>query len=143
MKAAAKQFVLDASVAVAWCFEDESSEFADRILDLLKTGSEAITPAIWPLELANALLMAERRKRISMEEVAAQLSGIRHLPVLIEPMDSARAFDQVLPVARQQHLTEYDAAYLELALRRALPLATLDDKLRRAARQAGIRLASV
>ncbi len=143
MKAAAKQFVLDASVAVAWCFEDESSEFADRILDLLKTGSEAITPAIWPLELANALLMAERRKRISMAEVAAQLSGIRHLPVLIEPMDSARAFDQVLPVARQQHLTEYDAAYLELALRRALPLATLDDKLRRAARQAGIRLASV
>ncbi len=143
MKAAAKHFVLDASVAVAWCFEDESSEFADRILDLLKTGSEAITPAIWPLELANALLMAERRKRISMAEVAAQLSGIRHLPVLIEPMDSARAFDQVLPVARQQHLTEYDAAYLELALRRALPLATLDDKLRRAARQAGIRLASV
>jgi predicted nucleic acid-binding protein len=143
MKAAAKQFVLDASVAVAWCFEDESSEFADRILDLLKTGSEAITPAIWPLELANALLMAERRKRISMAEVVAQLSGIRHLPVLIEPMDSARAFDQVLPVARQQHLTEYDAAYLELALRRALPLATLDDKLRRAARQAGIRLASV
>ena len=142
MRGASKEFVLDASVAVAWCFEDESSDFTDGILDLLKTGARALTTAIWPLEVANALLMAERRKRISMAEVSAQLSGIRHLPILIEPMDSAHAFDQILSVARQQRLTEYDAAYLELALRRTLPLATLDEKLSRAARLAGITLVS-
>jgi len=143
MKGVARTFVLDASVAVAWCFEDESSDFADGILDLLRTGSEAITPAIWPLEVANALVMAEWRKRISEAKVMSHLSDIRHLPVLIEPMDLARAFDQILSVARQRHLTEYDAAYLELALRRGLPLATLDHQIRRAARQAGIPLVSV
>jgi predicted nucleic acid-binding protein len=143
MKGVAKTFVLDASVAVAWCFEDESSDFADGILELLRTGSEAITPAIWPLEVANALVIAEWGKRISEAQVISQLSDLRRLPVLIEPMDLARAFDQILSVARQRHLTEYDAAYLELALRRALPLATLDKQLRRAASQAGIPLVSV
>src|SRR5271156_169947 len=130
MKGVAKTFVLDASVAVAWCFEDESSDFADGILELLRTGSEAITPAIWPLEVANALVIAEWGKRISEAQVISQLSDLRRLPVLIEPMDLARAFDQILSVARQRHLTEYDATYLELALRRALPLATLDKQLR-------------
>jgi predicted nucleic acid-binding protein len=143
MKGVARTFVLDASVALSWCFEDESSDFADGILDLLRSGSEAITPAIWPLEVANALVMAESRKRISEAKVMSHLSDIRHLPVLIESTDLARAFDQILPVARQRHLTEYDAAYLELALRRALPLATLDNYLRRAARMAGVPLVSV
>jgi predicted nucleic acid-binding protein len=143
MKGVARTFVLDASVAVSWCFEDESSDFADGILDLLRTGSEAITPALWPLEVANALVIAEWRKRISEAKVMSHLSDIRRLPVLIEPTDLARAFDQILSVARQRHLTEYDAAYLELALRRGLPLATLDNQLRRAARQAGVPLVSV
>jgi predicted nucleic acid-binding protein len=87
--------------------------------------------------------MAEGRKRISEAKVMSHLSDIRHLPVLIEPTDLARAFDQILSVARQRHLTEYDAAYLELALRRGLPLASLDNQIRRAARQAGIPLVSV
>ncbi len=143
MKGVARTFVLDASIAVAWCFEDESSDFSDGILDLLRTGSEAIAPPIWPLEVANALVVAEWRKRISEAKVMSHLSDIRRLPILVEPADLARAFDQIPAVARQRHLTEYDAAYLELALRRALPLATLDNHLRRAARTAGVPLVSI
>ncbi|MFZ3341532.1 MAG: type II toxin-antitoxin system VapC family toxin [Terriglobales bacterium] len=143
MKAVARTFVLDASVALSWCFEDEASDFAEGILDLLRTGSEAVAPAIWPLEVTNALLIAEWSKRISEAKVMSQLRDIRRLPVLIEPIDLDRAFDQILSVARQRHLTEYDAAYLELALWRALPLATLDKQLRRAARQAGVTLMSI
>ncbi len=137
---AIKRLVLDASVAVAWCFEDEISPLAERTLDLLAAGTGALTPAIWPLEVANALLMAERRKRITMAKVTALLQRILKLPIAVEPISPDHAFEHILPVARQHKLTEYDAAYLELALREALPLVTLDDKLRRAARSAGIRL---
>ncbi len=143
MKGVARKFVLDASVALSWCFQDESSDFADGILDLLRTGSEAITPAIWPLEVANALVVAERHKRISEAQVTSHLRDIRRLPVEIEATDLARAFDLILSVARQRNLTEYDAVYLELALRRSLPLATLDSHVRRAARQAGVLLVSI
>ncbi len=141
MKAAAtKHLVLDASVAVAWCFEDESADFTDGVLDLLSSGTEAVTPAIWPLEVANALLVAERRKRITVAQVTALLRRIAGLPILVEPLQPGHAFEHVLPVARQHSLSEYDACYVELALREALPLATLDDKLRNAAKLAGISL---
>jgi len=141
MKAAAiKRLVLDASVAVAWCFEDESSPLTERILDLLSAGTEVLIPAIWPLEVANALLVAERRKRITTAKVTALLQRIAKLPIVVEALQPHRAFEHILSVARQHQLTEYDAAYVELALREALPLATLDDRLRRAARSAGITL---
>jgi len=143
MKAAAKRFVLDASVAVVWCFDDETTPFTEGVLDLFSAGGEGVTPAVWPLEVANALLVAERRKRISMAQVTALLSRIAQLHISVEPVGPDRAFGQILSVARQQQLTEYDAAYVELALREALPLATLDDKLRQAARLAGIRLVSI
>src|SRR5436309_9875950 len=71
-----KRMVLDASVAVAWCFEDESSDFTEGVLDLLASGTEALAPAVWPLELVNALLMAERRKRITVAQVTALLRRI-------------------------------------------------------------------
>ena len=125
-----KRMVLDASVAVAWCFEDESSDFTEGVLDLLASGTEALAPAIWPLELVNALLMAERRKRISVAQVTALLRRIAGLPISVDPTRLGHAFDQIPSVARQQNLTAYDAAYVELALRAALPLATLDSRLR-------------
>lgn len=143
MKAAVKRFVLDASVSVAWCFDDESTPFSEGVLDLLSAGAEGVAPGIWPLEVANALLVAERRKRISMAQVTALLGRIVQLPVSVETVEPDRAFSQVLSVARQHQLTEYDAAYVELALRRGLPFATLDDKLRQAARMAGIKLVPV
>src|SRR6202453_17127 len=141
MKAAAtKQFVLDASVAVAWCFEDEATKFTEGVLDLFSTGAEALVPSISPLEIANALLVAERRKRIALAQVAALLQRIAGLPISIMPVDAARAFEQILSVARQQELSEYDASYLELALRQGLPFATLDVALRRSARATGVPL---
>ena len=138
--AAIKRLVLDASVAVAWCFEDESTLFTESVLDAVANGTEALTPAIWPLEVANALLVAERRRRITTAQTTALLQRISKLPIVVEPTSPDRAFNDILPVARQQDLAEYDAAYVELALREALPIATLDTKLRRAARSAGIAL---
>src|SRR5712691_1378633 len=138
-----KRMVLDASVAVAWCFEDESTDFTEGVLDLLSAGTEVLTPAIWPLEVANALLIAERRKRITVAQVTALLRGIAGLPISVEPIQAGRAFEQILAVARQRNLTEYDAAYIELALRGALPLATLDGRLRRVAELVGITLVTI
>jgi predicted nucleic acid-binding protein len=143
MKAAVKQFVLDASVTVAWCFDDESTPLTEGILDLFSAGAEGMAPGIWPLEVANALLVAERRKRVSLAQVTALLGRIVQLPVSVETIEPDRAFSQILSVARQYQLTEYDAAYLELALRKGLPFATLDDGLRQSARMAGIRLVRV
>jgi predicted nucleic acid-binding protein len=138
-----KRLVLDASVAVAWCFSEESTSFTEGVLDLLASGTEALTAAIWPFELANALLMGERRKRISVAQVTTVLQRISALPITVDPIRTDTAFSQILSVARQEQLTEYDAAYLELALREGLPLATLDNGLRRAARNAGIALVAI
>jgi len=97
-------------------------------------------PAIWPFEVANALLVAERRKRITVAQVTALLQRMAGLRISVDPIQLGTAFNQILSVARQNDLTEYDAAYVELALREALPLATLDGKLRRAATRVGITL---
>jgi predicted nucleic acid-binding protein len=144
MKADAINFlVLDASVALAWCFPDESSPAAEKLLDFLADGAKAVVPAIWPFEVANALLTAERRKRLSMAQVTAALRNLTLLPIAIDPAQVDFVFGDVVAVARQGQLTEYDAAYLELAVREMLPLATLDDQLRRAARRVGISLVEI
>jgi predicted nucleic acid-binding protein len=144
MKAdAINRFVLDASVALAWCFPEESSPGAEKLLDSLAGGSTAIIPPLWPFEVANALLTAERRKRVSMAQVTAILKKLALLPIAVDAVQVESVFGDVLAVARQGQLTEYDAAYLELALRESLPLATLDDQLRREARNAGVRLVAI
>jgi predicted nucleic acid-binding protein len=130
-------------VAVAWCFEDEQVPFTEGVLDLLSAGTEAITPAIWPFEVANALLVAERRKRITLAQVTALLRRIEDLPISVEPIEAGRAFEQILSLGRQQNLSEYEAAYLELALRTGLPLATMDGKLREAARLLNVGLPKI
>jgi predicted nucleic acid-binding protein len=138
MKAAVtKRFMLDASVAVAWCFEDETTRETEAILELLSKGAEALAPAIWPMEVANALLMAQRRKRITDSQLTDLLRRIAALAILVEAVQTKDAFEQVLPVARRCGLSQCDAAYVELAIR---PLATLDEELRRAAKRSGIRL---
>jgi|SRR5271155_2705972 len=138
-----KRIVLDASVAVSWCFEDERTRFTEGVLDLLSAGTEVLTPAIWPFEVANALLVAERSKRITVAQVTALLRRVAGLPISVEPIEVGRAFEQILSVARQQNLTEYDAAYLELALRTGLPLATLDGKVKQAARLFDVELVKI
>ena len=144
MKAAAtKRLVLDASVTLAWCFADESTAYTEGVLDLLATGTEAVAPAIWPFEVANALLMAERRKRITVAQVTSMLQRIVDLPINVEPIRVDRAFGQILAAAREEKLTEYDAAYLELAMRKGWPLASLDEQLKQSARSAGVSLVRI
>jgi predicted nucleic acid-binding protein len=142
MKAAIKRFVLDASVAVAWCFEDETTKFTESVLDLFSEGAEALVPSIWPLEVANALLIAERRKRIALAQVTLLLQRIAGLSISVIATNTEQAFGQILSIACQQGLSEYDAAYLNLALLQELPLASLDSELRRSARTVGVALIS-
>ena len=129
--------VVDASAVLAWCFEDEAGPEADALIERVATEG-ALAPAHWPLELANALVMAERRSRLSQADSAAFLARIALLPISIEPMNVARAFADVAALARTERLTSYDAAYLELAMRHGLPLATRDAALRRAADRLGV-----
>jgi predicted nucleic acid-binding protein len=142
MVAATRRFVLDASVAVAWCFDDETTEFTETVLDLVAAGAEVLIPSIWPLEVANALLVAERRKRIALAKVTAILLRISGLTIAVRPIDPKYAFEHILPMARQLGLSQYDAAYLELAVREGLELATLDAALQKAAKAVGVGLLS-
>lgn len=116
--------------------------FTDGVLDILSAAAEAIVPAVWPYEVANALLVAERRKRLTAAQVTGQLQRIGRLPISVMPIEPLHAFEQVLPVARQEALSAYDAAYMQLAMREAVPLATLDEGLKRAAKSNGIILLS-
>jgi predicted nucleic acid-binding protein len=132
-------FVVDASIALAWHFEDEVSEYADRILDRLRE-DRAAAPSIWPSEVANALLVAERRGRLSPARVARAVELLLELPVSIHDTAADLALGPVLDLARTHGLSAYDAAYLELAMREGLPLATQDEALRAAAQRVGVPL---
>lgn len=132
-------FVVDASVVIAGCFNDESSPAADVALDRLEH-ERAIAPAHWPLEVANALRSAEHRARIGSKELPRLRALIGALPVDPVPVELATALHGVLEAARTHGLSAYDAAYLELAAARGLPLATVDDRLRRACERAGVEL---
>lgn len=138
-------FVLDASLAVAWCFEDETTAYTEGIFTRLTGGGEALVPVLWPYEVANGLYVAERRKRTSSATVARFLDRLAQLPISIDSTDRSpmeQVFTQILSLARQYRLAVYDAAYLELAGRSGLPLASVDRGLRKAAEAAGIELAS-
>jgi predicted nucleic acid-binding protein len=127
--------VLDSSIALSWCLPDEDE--ADQIQeDVARAG--AIAPAHWTLEVANALLMAQRRQRITADFRDAALQDLGALPIIMDAETSARAWHETLRLADAYRLTAYDAAYLELAQRRALPLATLDAEMRVAAHALGI-----
>ena len=129
--------VIDASVTMAWCFEDEATPASERVLDRLAQ-EQAAVPAIWPLEIANVLLVAERRKRLSEAQVRRFLDLLTQLPIEID--DTPTDADTVVAVGRRHGLSAYDASYLVLAERRGLALATLDDRLAAAARDAGVPL---
>jgi predicted nucleic acid-binding protein len=133
------RFVVDSSVVMAWCFEDEVDKYADSVLDLL-VDSEAIVPSIWPLEVANVLLVAERRQRLTEAGSLQFVKMLRELPITIDHESSERAFSEILFVGRQQGLSSYDAAYLELAMREGTALATRDEKLRKASKKCGVKL---
>ena len=139
--AAIENLVLDASVTVAWCFQDEATAYTESILDLVTSGSEAVVPSLWPYEVANVLALAERRRRATWASIRSFLDRLYSLPVRVDEGGMTTAFEQVLSTARERRLSAHDAAYLELAVREGVPLATLDGELRRAATASGVKIA--
>jgi predicted nucleic acid-binding protein len=129
--------ILDCSMTMAWCFADESTPETVEIQDRL--ASEAVVvPAHWFLEVTNVLTMAERNKRISADDASQFVQLLSALDIQADEELPRRAFQHVLPLCRRHGLTSYDAAYLDLVLRRQLPLASLDDDLRRAVTSLGM-----
>jgi predicted nucleic acid-binding protein len=124
--------VVDNSIVMAWCFADADGEYADRILDRLETG-EALVPAIWPLEVGNVLLVTERRKRLTPADFIRFFALLSNLPITVEQETPDRMLKEIFSLAREYNLSTYDASYLDLAMRKGLPLATLDEALIKAA----------
>ncbi len=133
------EFVLDASIALAWCFDDEATAETTALLDRLEGGS-ALVPSLWHLEIANVLLVTGRRARISAARTTEFVVLIEALPIVVDQDMPVRALRDILDLARHESLTAYDAAYLELAMRQGIPLATLHDDLRGAAQRVGVPL---
>ena len=131
--------VVDASVTLAWCFPDEISDYADRVLVALE-GNTVLVPAIWCLEIANAVLTGERKKRLRQPEIRRFTSLLEGLPVVQDTQPLGEYVSNVLPLAREYRLSAYDASYLELAIRHAAPFATLDVQLQKAAKHAGVKI---
>ena|ERR1700730_3765713 len=134
-------FVLDASIALTWCFADEATSHTLSLLDKLQTG-KAFVPCIWTLELGNILISAERRKRITYADIVKFIELITDLNIQINSETSDRALHEVLSLAYAEKLTTYDASYLELAMRKGLPLATKDMQLSKVANRLGVELLS-
>jgi predicted nucleic acid-binding protein len=132
-------FIIDCSMTMAWCFEDEKSDEATQIQDRL-AAEAAIVPVHWSLEVVNVLALAEKRKRISAADSTQFLKLLAVFDIQIDEQGPTQAFDHILPLCRSHPLTSYDAAYLDLAIRRQLPLATLDKDLRRGAMQLGLEV---
>ncbi len=135
-------FVLDASVAISWCFPGDPTEdtpYSRRVLEGL-VANDAIVPEIWAFEIANSVFISlSKRKRISAQQASEYLSLLRNLPIRVEPQN-LWANVALESLSRRHNLTAYDAAYLDLALRTHLSLATLDEPLRQAAAAEGITL---
>ena len=135
------EFVLDSSVTMAWFFDDEATAATaatDELLDVLNQDGRAVVAAHWALEVGNTLLTAERRKRVSVADSSHFLAFLDAMPIETDAETVARASGATLALARTHGLTLYDSAYLELAMRRGLPLATRDKDLRAAAKKTGV-----
>jgi len=136
---ATKNFVLDGSVTMVWGFEDEADEYAEAILERMPD-LQAHVPSLWPLEVANALLVGERRRRITSAETARFIAILGAFPITVDDQTVAHAWADTMHLARAHNLSSYDAAYLELAIRLGMPLAALDGKLKTAAGAMGVPL---
>ena len=127
-------FVIDNSVVMAWCFEDEASAYADAVLEQLSENT-ALVPAIWPLEVVNVLLVAERKKRIRYANSVRFLSLLSALPIVVEHQDQKAMMKELLPLGRDSELSAYDTSYLAVAMKNNCPMATSDKRLLEAAKK--------
>ena len=131
-------FVIDTSVTMAWCFEDEATDATEQLLDDLRSDN-ALVPGLWRLEVANVLLVAERRRRLVEAQSVHFVDLLKRLPIYIN--DTTHDTEATRAAGRQHGLSAYDAAYLLLAERFGCPLATLDSRLTDACRAVGVPLA--
>jgi predicted nucleic acid-binding protein len=134
------EFVLDSSLTMAWCFEDEASPETDEIQDWLTADARAHVPTLWHLEIANVLWACERRKRITEADSVRFLAVLEALNIMTDHQTEQHAGQKTLGLARQHGVSVYDAAYLELAMRLGLPLASKDETLRKAAQAVGLSI---
>ncbi len=134
-------FVIDNSVVMAWCFKDEISQYADVILDRLEI-STGFVPSIWPLEVCNVLLVAERKRRIGEADSTRFIALLTELPITVEQEPPERMIKEIFALAREHKLSSYDASYLDLAMRKGLPIATLDKNLIAAAKRSKVPILS-
>jgi predicted nucleic acid-binding protein len=131
--------VVDSSVSLTWCFEDEQTAASLALLEQVVEHG-AVAPSLWPLEVLNALVMAERRKRVDAAQRQRLAGFLRDLPIALDEETAAQAWSATVQLAERHRLTVYDSAYLELAQRRGLPLASFDNELRAAAEAVGVAL---
>ncbi|MBN2034638.1 MAG: type II toxin-antitoxin system VapC family toxin [Deltaproteobacteria bacterium] len=134
------RFILDCSISASWCLKDESNNEANKILDRLGE-DEALVPSLWPIEMANVLVVAERRRRISTADAARAVEILLSLPIHADK-GNLENLGAIRLMAREHKLSAYDACYLELAQRTGLPIATLDHALQAAAGKCGVTLFS-
>lgn len=132
-----EDFIIDNSVVMSWCFKDETNKYTDAILDRLAKAT-AYVPAIWPLEVSNVLLVAERRKRLSQSDSSRFILLLSELPIIVEQESPERMFSEILALAREHKLSSYDASYLDLAMRRGLPIASTDKNILTAAKKSKV-----
>jgi len=132
-------FVLDSSITLAWIYADETTDAVTRVFELLRQEG-ALVPGLWRLEVANVLQMGVHRARHDRTFRDAALAGLIEFPIQVDPETDVRAWGATLELAERYRLTLYDAAYLELAVRRNLPLATLDAELQAAAKAMKVKL---
>lgn len=132
-------FVLDCSLAVAWCFSDEATARTTKLLKRMEHEA-ALIPAWWYLELTNVLVLAEKKGRIDADQVAEFIALVESFQLEVDEQAPRRAFQHLLPLCRAGQLTSHDAVYLDLAMRRQLPVASLDESLRKAAKKHGVKL---
>ena len=132
-------FVLDASISLAWWLDPEAQAFPHAVLESLET-NEALAPSVWPLEVGNALLVAERRNKVTRTMTSEIIQRLQELPIIVEQESPHRMFSEIRTLAQRCQLTSYDASYLDLAMQHGIPLATLDAALIRAASECGVEL---
>ena len=128
-------FIVDASVGFAWVYQGQATPETDRLLNDVAAGATVVVPALWFLEMSNVLLVAQRRHRLTAGQRKAAMEKLTAMQLTVDEEGSRNAFGKTSELAEQYGLSFYDATYLELALRRSLPLASRDEALRNAARQ--------
>ena len=132
-----ESFVVDNSVVMSWCFKDETNHYADVVLDRLSE-AKAFAPSIWPLEVANVLLVAERKKRLSKADSAHFIKLLSQLPIIVEHEQPKNIMTVLLTLARTNNLSSYDASYLFLSIKKGIPLATSDTRLMETAKMLNV-----